>query len=75
MDKLSTLARIALERWTKKSPKTYRLITDISLGVGLAATALPFLPIILPAWVIPTSAFLVALSAKLTIENKSQSNQ
>lgn len=57
-----------IRRWTAKSPKAYRIITDIALGAGLAATALLFLPVTLPAWVVPTGAFLVALGAKLTTE-------
>lgn len=66
MDKLARLTQLLIRRWTSKSPRAYRLITDVSLGVGIAATALPLLPLTLPAWVIPAGAFLAALSAKLT---------
>jgi len=72
MDKLTNLLRLLIQRWTAKSPKTYRLITDLSLGIALAATALPLIPVSLPAWFIPASAFIVALSAKLTIEKSNQ---
>ena len=70
MDKLTALTRLLIARWTSKSPRAYRIITDVSLGVALAASALPLLPITLPAWVIPASAFIVALSSKLTVTNK-----
>lgn len=72
MEKLSSLFRLLIERWTSKSPRAYRIITDVSLGIALAATALPLLPISLPAWFIPASAFIVALSAKLTTEKPNQ---
>ena len=72
MEKLTHLTRLLIERWTSKSPKTYRIITDVSLGIALAATALPLLPISLPAWFIPASAFIVALSAKLTTDKTNQ---
>ncbi|MCE1202911.1 MAG: hypothetical protein LWX09_12535 [Bacteroidia bacterium] len=68
MDKLTTLIELAIRRWTARSPRAYRALTDISLGVGIAATTLPLLTVSLPAWVVPTGAFLVALSAKLTVD-------
>jgi hypothetical protein len=67
-DKLALLTKQLIARWTAKSPRTYSTITDIALGVGVAATALTLLPITLPVWVLPAIAFIVALGAKLTVE-------
>jgi hypothetical protein len=67
-DKLALLTKQLIARWTAKSPRTYRTITDIALGVGVAATALTLLPITLPVWVLPASAFLIALGSKLTVD-------
>jgi hypothetical protein len=72
MEKLTSLTRLLIQRWTAKSPRAYRIITDISLGIALTASALPLIPITLPAWVIPASAFIIALSAKLTTDNSTQ---
>ena len=69
-DKLALLAKLLIIRWTSNSPKAYRTITDIALGIGLAASALTIFPITLPVWVMPASAFILALGAKLTVENK-----
>jgi hypothetical protein len=68
MEKLAKIIHLAITRWTAKSPKAYRIITDVALGAGIASTTLSLLPVVLPAWVIPTGAFLVALASKLTIE-------
>jgi len=69
MNKLAHLVHLAIRRWTSKSPKAYRLITDVSLGIGIAATALPLLPITIPVWTVSAGAFLLALSAKMTISD------
>ncbi len=67
-DKLALLTKQLIARWTSKSPGTYQTITNIALGVGVAATAVTFLPITLPVWVLPASAFIIALGSKLTVE-------
>ena len=68
-EKLAQISKRLIDRWTSKSPKAYRTVTDIALGAGLLATAVTIIPITYPAWVIPTTAFIIALSAKLTVEN------
>lgn len=68
MEKLAKIIHLAIKRWTTKSPKAYRIITDVALGAGIASTTLSLLPVTLPAWVIPASAFLMALASKFTVE-------
>ena len=67
-EKLSKLIAEAVHRWTASSPKTYQIITNIALGVGIAATVVTLIPVTYPAWVLPVTAFLISLSAKLTKE-------
>lgn len=67
-EKLSKLMAKAIHRWTANSPKAYRNITDIALGAGIAATVVTLIPVTYPAWVLPVTAFVISLSAKLTKE-------
>lgn len=68
MDKLAKLTQLLIKRWTSRSPKSYRTITDIAITVAFTTSILPFLPLSIPTWVVPIGAYLVALSSKLTIE-------
>ncbi|MBG0782016.1 MAG: hypothetical protein H0S84_07095 [Bacteroidales bacterium] len=68
MDKLAKLTQTLIKRWTAKSPKMYRTVTDVSVAVAFTATLLPLLPLSVPAWLVPLGAYIVALSAKLTID-------
>lgn len=67
-ERLSKLIAEAVHRWTANSPKTYRMITDIALGVGIAATVVTLIPVTYPSWVLPVTAFAISLTAKLTKE-------
>ena len=70
MEKISEALSILLKRWTAKSPIAYRLITDVSLGVGIAATVLPHFYGATPNWVVTVGALLVSVTSKLTVESK-----
>lgn len=70
MEKIAALLQAAIVRWTSKSPKTYRIITDVSVGIGIAATVVTLIPITYPAWVLPATAFGIAFAAKFSVEKK-----
>jgi hypothetical protein len=70
-DKLATLVKLLINRWTAKSPQAYRSITDIAFGLGLLTTAITLSPFTLPAWLMPVTAFIIALCSKLTVEKPS----
>lgn len=69
-DTISNMIKIAVDRWTSKSPKAAVYVTNISLVVGIAASILPYIPTVLPVtiplWSIQLSSFLIALTAKMT---------
>lgn len=70
-EKLAFLIDALIDRWTSKSPKAAVLATNIALIVGVAASAVPYIPYVaplvtIPMWTIQVSSFLVALSAKMT---------
>lgn len=66
MDKLAELLEMAIRNWTAESPKAGKIVTNIALGVGIAATVITVLPLTYPAWVLPVVAFAIAFSAKFT---------
>ena len=68
MDKLAKMVAVLIDRWTSKSPKAAQITTDVALGIGIVATVVTLIPITMPMWVLPTTAFAIALSAKLTKE-------
>lgn len=68
MYKLASLIKNLVLRWTTSSPKTYQVITNVAIGTGIAATVITLIPLSYPAWVLPTAAFAIALSAKFTVE-------
>ena len=69
-DTISNMIKIAVDRWTSKSPKAAVYVTNISLVVGIAASILPYIPTVfpvtIPLWSIQLSSFLIALTAKMT---------
>lgn len=70
-ERLAFLIDAAIDRWTSKSPKAAVLATNIALVVGIAASAVPYIPYVaplvtIPMWTIQLSSFLVALTAKMT---------
>ena len=67
-DYMADILQKAVQRWTAKSPKTYRVITDVAIGAGIAATIVTMIPATYPIWVLPTTAILIALGAKFTVE-------
>jgi len=67
-DKLASLLKAGIKRWTSDSPKAYQNITNVSLGIGIVATIVTVIPIAMPVWVIPVAAFLIAFSSKMTVE-------
>ena len=67
-EKLSDMIAELVNRFTASSPKTYQIVTNIALGVGIAATIVTLIPITYPVWVLPVTAFAISLSAKLTKE-------
>lgn len=67
-DKLASLLNAAVVRWTSKSPRAARIVTDVAVIIGVSATVTSLLPIAYPAWVIPVSAFLIAFASKFTVE-------
>jgi len=67
-DKLASLLNAAVVRWTSKSPRAARIVTDVSVIVGVAATIATLLPLSYPAWVIPAAAFSIAFASKFTVE-------
>lgn len=73
MDKISELLKILITRWTKESPKKYKIITNICLILGLISSIVIFLAgaiptFIVPAWIIPIALFFVSFSSKLTVK-------
>ncbi len=68
LEMLGRLVQKTVSRWTAESPKTYRVITDISSGVAIASTLIMLIPITYPAWVIPAAAILAAITSKLTVK-------
>jgi hypothetical protein len=67
-DKLVHLPKQFIARWKAKSSQSNSSITDIAFGIGLITAAIPFSPITFPEWILPVSAFIIALYAKLTVE-------
>lgn len=71
---MASMVQKAVQRWTAKSPKAYRIITDVSAGAAIAATLIMFIPVTWPAWVVPTAAVTLAITSKLTVDNKDKPN-
>jgi len=74
MDKLAQMVHYLIYRWTTESPEKYKTLTDVSLIMGTLATIVLSAPIaipamIIPTWVFPIAAFLISLSAKMTVNN------
>lgn len=72
MEKLNEWVILLLTRWTAKSPRTYRIITNVCTVIGIIASIVSILPtflpnIILPPWTIALTAFLIAVAAKFTV--------
>jgi hypothetical protein len=67
-DKLASLLKSAIKRWTAESPQAWQIVTNVSLGIGITATVVTLLPFTFPAWVIPAAGFLIAFSSKMTVE-------
>ncbi len=67
-DKLASLLKSAIKRWTAESPQAWQVVTNVSLGIGIVATIVTVIPIAMPVWVIPVAAFLIAFSSKMTVE-------
>ena len=67
---MAALLQAMIARWTAKSPKTYRIITDVSVGIGIAATIVTLIPISYPAWVLPVTAFGIAFASKFSVDKK-----
>lgn len=70
-EKLAFLIDALIDRWTSKSPKAAVWATNIALVIGIAASAVPYIPYVaplvtIPMWTIQVSSFLVALSGKMT---------
>lgn len=65
---VAAMVQKAVERWTAKSPKAYALITNIAIGAGIAGTIVTMIPFTYPAWVLPVTALVIAVSAKFTKE-------
>ena len=62
-----------ISRWSTRSPKAGVYITNIALVVGIVAIAIPFVPVVVPAlvlpiWAVPAASFTTAFIAKLTVE-------
>ena len=74
LDLLAKLVQKTVERWTSKSPKAGRIITDVSTGAAIAASLILLIPVTYPAWVVPTAAIIVAVAGKLSVENKKPNN-
>ena len=68
LDYLGRLVQKAVERWTRSSPKTYKIITDVSAGVAIAGTLIMLIPVTYPAWVVPAAAVAVAVASKFTVK-------
>jgi hypothetical protein len=68
MDVLGKFISKAIQRWTAESPKTAQVITDVALGAGIVATVVAVLPFSYPAYVLPITALLISISAKLTVK-------
>ena len=68
MVKIANVVQKLIMRWTAKSPALYSTITNISLGVGVTATILPYFLLGTPAWVVTAGSLLVAVGSKLTVE-------
>lgn len=74
-DKAAEWVAMVIRRWMAKSPKVYRIITDVFLGIGIAGSIIPLIPDIfkgykLPAWVIPVAALVVVIASKMTVKEK-----
>ena len=72
-EKLANLVGAAVKRWTSKSPKAYETTTNVAAGIGIVATIVTIIPmittaIVFPPWAIPTAAFIVSVTAKMTVE-------
>jgi len=68
MEKIAALLQKMIERYTAKSPRAYRIITDVSVGIGIAATIVTLIPFSYPAWVLPVTAFGIAFASKFSVE-------
>jgi hypothetical protein len=80
MDKLAQMVQYLIYRWTNESPEKYKTLTDVSLIAGILSTIVLSAPmmipaIIIPAWVFPIAAFLISLSAKMTVNNDKKNNK
>lgn len=67
---MAGMVQKAVTRWTAKSPKVYRNITNIAMVAGVAATVVQMIPFAYPIWVMPVTAFVIAVAAKFTVESK-----
>lgn len=70
-EKLAFLIDALIDRWTSKSPKAAVWTTNIAFVIGIAASAVPYIPYVaplvtIPLWSIQLSSFLIALTAKMT---------
>lgn len=67
---LAELVKAAVERWTAESPKTYKVITYVSLGLAITSSAVLMIPTQYPVWVIPTALLVSSIASKFTVKDK-----
>ena len=72
-EKLAQLLNSAIKRWTAKTPKTYTLIMDVSLGIAIGSSLVQAIPyilpmVVLPHWVIPVAGGLAIFFSKFQTE-------
>jgi len=72
LDLLAKVVHKAVKRWTAKSPKTYRVLTDIGTGVAIAGMVTSFIS--LPPWAGILVGALVSIGSKFTEEKDKPNN-